>query len=251
MLVVFFFYLEFESNCNNDDHYSNSEESSSTEDSTVIEESPEKNEENSADLSDAEEMQVKSSSSRSVLSHSKKTNTKKANRSSSPSLNLKTITKANKSRSDKRKSALLRIGACDLYQTFIPNYFKVLDEIGVLAKQNKALSDRLKEMMKEFKQQRECFKFDTFQGDEEMDSMSLLKRMLSQAIAQSVKEKKGRRYQDAVLLDFSLNIWILGGRRTYEILYDNMPGVFPSPTTVQRKLGKYNDSAVPGINMIV
>ncbi|KAK4006096.1 hypothetical protein OUZ56_011251 [Daphnia magna] len=78
-----------------------------------------------------------------------------------------------------------------------------------------------------------------------MNPMSLLKRMMTQAIQQSGKKKKGRRYQ--VLSDFSVNIWILGGRHTYELLHDNLPGIFVSPRTVRAELEKYNASCMPGV----
>ena len=159
---------------------------------------------------------------------------------------LETKVKASRprSRSDKRKSATLKSGATDLYQTFIPNYFEVLDKIGKLSTQNQMLSQQLKDLVTAFKQQQQFFSFDDDQKD--TDPMSLLKRMMNQAISQSAKEKRGRRYQDPVLLDFSLNLWILGGPRTYEILHDNLPGIFPSPTTIQGKLAKYNASCMPG-----
>ena len=81
----------------------------------------------------------------------------------------------------------------------------------------------------------------------ELDPMSLLKRIMSQAEAQSGKNKRRRRYQDRVLLDFSINFWILVDPHANEIMHDNVPGVFPSPTVVQGKLEKYKSSCIPGI----
>lgn len=186
----------------------------------------------------------------------KKTNTK-VQKSSSFVEKLGSTMKANqaasvasKSRSDKRRAALLRSGATDLYQSFITSHFKILDDIETLSKKNMEIRQQLKEMVLKYKQQRESsthfFPVNEPNESETTDHMSLLRRMMNQALSQSRKKKKGRRYNDPVLIDFALNIWILGGRHTYEILHDNMPGVLPSPTAIHRKLEKYNDSCVPG-----
>jgi hypothetical protein len=82
-----------------------------------------------------------------------------------------------------------------------------------------------------------------------LDTPSILKWIINQAILETSKKKKGRRYKDSVLLDFSLSIWNLGGRYTYNILYDNMPVVFPSPTRIKINLEKYNPSCVPGMRV--
>ncbi|KZR99701.1 Uncharacterized protein APZ42_004335, partial [Daphnia magna] len=120
------------------------------------------------------------------------------------------------SRSDIRKRSMMRLGANDLYQTYIPNHFKVIDEIILLSMKNDLLSQRLKDMIEESKKQSEFFSFRETNENFDMNPMSLLKRMMTQAIQQSGKKKKGRRYKDQVLSDFSVNIWILGGRHTYE-----------------------------------
>ncbi len=46
--------------------------------------------------------------------------------------------------------------------------------------------------------------------------LTLLKRMMSKAVSESSKNKKGRRYNDSVLLDFALSIWNFGRPHTYE-----------------------------------
>ncbi|KAK4009282.1 hypothetical protein OUZ56_018398 [Daphnia magna] len=170
--------------------------------------------------------------------------------SSSLSPNLKATMKATsikpkKSRSDKRRSAMIRASAYDLCQSLISNHFKVVDDITALSKRNENLSARLKEMVVALKKQGRAHPFSV--GQEcEAETISLLKRIMRQAVSQYSKNKKGRRYNDTVLLDFSLSLWIVGGPQTYEILYDNMPGVFPSPTVIRGKLEKYNPSCVPG-----
>jgi hypothetical protein len=47
----------------------------------------------------------------------------------------------------KRKQAIMRAGASDIYETYIENHFKILDEISLFSKKNEVLSERLKEMV--------------------------------------------------------------------------------------------------------
>lgn len=180
----------------------------------------------------------------------KQSNTTSLNRLSSKSIMIKKNKPIVKSRAEKRRCATVRAGASDVYQTFIPNFFVVLDRISALTRDNDHLRERLKEMTDRYRKQHEEFSFkssfNTAKEDDPVDHTLLLRRMMDQAVKQGKKKGKGRRYQDRVLLDFSLNIWILGGRRTYEILYDNMPGIFPSPSLVHGKLAKFNESCEPG-----
>jgi hypothetical protein len=41
----------------------------------------------------------------------------------------------------------MRAGASDIYETYIENHFKILDEISLFSKKNEVLSERLKEMV--------------------------------------------------------------------------------------------------------
>ena len=50
-----------------------------------------------------------------------------------------------------------------------------------------------------------------------------------------------------MLEHFSLNLWILGGRRTYEIAYANPVGVFPSPRSIEMKLARFSNIAEKGV----
>jgi hypothetical protein len=38
----------------------------------------------------------------------------------------------------------MRAGASDIYETYIENHFKILDEISLFSKKNEVLSERLK-----------------------------------------------------------------------------------------------------------
>ena len=97
---------------------------------------------------------------------------------------------------------------------------------------NEVLSERLKEIVVKYRKQSEFFSPEDTQTEKNMDPMFLLKRIMSQAIKLSDKKKRGRRYEDPVLSDLSVNLWILGGRHTYEILHDNLSGIFDFPTVV-------------------
>lgn len=97
------------------------------------------------------------------------------------------------SRSEKRKQSMLRVGATDLYQTYIHNHFNVLDEISLLAKKNEVLLSKLKEMAVKAKEQQDFIAVgETRIGNnakKEINPMSLSKRMMEQAKSQSNKKK--------------------------------------------------------------
>ena len=66
-------------------------------------------------------------------------------------------------------------------------------------------------------------------------SCDLLHRMNIQFESQKGKQKKGFRYEDPVLENFAIMTRIIGGRRMYEILSDNLIGVFPCARTIGKK----------------
>jgi len=74
----------------------------------------------------------------------------------------------------------------------------------------------------------------------------LLHRIIVQAKLMAKKKSGGYRYEDKVLLDFALNSYLLGGRKFYEVMCSNFPGVFPYVRTVQRTLKKFDNSAPEG-----
>jgi hypothetical protein len=142
----------------------------------------------------------------------------------------------------------MRAGASDIYETYIENHFKILDEISLFSKKNEVLSERLKEMVAKYRKQFEFFSFGETQTQEDIDSMNLLKRMMSQYMKQYGKNKRERRYEDSVLSDLSINSWILGGHHAFRILHDNLPGIFALPSVVQGKFAQYNITCMPGMS---
>lgn len=101
---------------------------------------------------------------------------------------------AKKTRSDKRRAALLRSGATDLYQTCITSHFKILDDIEALSKKNRELRGQLKEMLLKYKQQRnvstQFLPTEELNESQKTDHISLLRRMMNQALTQSRKREK-------------------------------------------------------------
>jgi choline kinase len=71
------------------------------------------------------------------------------------------------------------------------NHFKVVEEIESLAKKNKKLSLKLKEIVIAFKQQQLSNPFSEHE-ESEVDTPSLLKRMMNQATSETSKNKKKR-----------------------------------------------------------
>jgi hypothetical protein len=82
----------------------------------------------------------------------------------------------------------------------------------------------------------------------EVAGQSLLTRMMRQAVKQFGKKPKGLRHDDVVLEHFCINVWILGGRRIYEIFYSNFIGIFSSSSTIQDRLRTFNLRSQDGIN---
>jgi hypothetical protein len=72
--------------------------------------------------------------------------------------------------------------------------------------------------------------------------------MMWQAVKQFGKKTKGLRHDDVVLEHFCINVWILGGRRIYEIFHSNFIGIFPSPSTIQDRLRTFDLPSQDGIN---
>jgi hypothetical protein len=74
----------------------------------------------------------------------------------------------------------------------------------------------------------------------EVAGQSIWIRMMRQAVKQFGKKPKGLRHDDVVLEHFCINVWILGGRRIYEIFHRNFIGIFPSPSTIQDLLRTFD-----------
>ena len=72
-------------------------------------------------------------------------------------------------------------------------------------------------------------------------SRFLLDRMMRLAEEQAKRKKNGHRFKDDVLLRFAMNVRLFSGRRAYEILHSNLgKGVFPAPSTIEKKLADYH-----------
>lgn len=136
----------------------------------------------------------------------------------------------------------MKKSALDPTQTIILNYFKFVDELeGRLFKINEE-NTSLRQLMKKMQ-----LRFDRIEDTTILPQQSLLKRMMDQAVRQRGKKSRGFRYdEDLVLEHFCINVLILGGRRLYEVFNANFQGVFPSLTTINKRLSQFNSSADEG-----
>ncbi|KAK4021394.1 hypothetical protein OUZ56_003310 [Daphnia magna] len=144
------------------------------------------------------------------------------------------------SREFRRQRTLLK-ASCAAAQSRIPHYFEILKDIEDFTERQE--NDSLRLQLKNLEDKYSLLQ--SFQGQQfevGLPGQSLLKRMMQQSITQNGKSPNKIRHNDAVLEHFCLNVWILGGRRLYEIFYANFPGIFPSPTTIHQKLVKFDIS---------
>lgn len=70
--------------------------------------------------------------------------------------------------------------------------------------------------------------------------------MMFQVSKQASTNAKGHRINDTGLIRFALDLWIMAGRRTYEIVNANLPEVFPAPRSIEIKLSKYQMAVIEG-----
>ena len=125
---------------------------------------------------------------------------------------------------------------------YITDYYEVIDMLEKLQNENEYLKSSINQMKTQFESIRKQYSG----GSDGGSGSSLLNKMMAQAIKQCGKQAKGLRHTDPALEHFSLNVWILGGRKLYEIFNANFPAIFPSPTTIQRKLMRFDKAVDEG-----
>jgi hypothetical protein len=138
----------------------------------------------------------------------------------------------------------LRINASCSQQSRISDYFEFVNKLDAeifLLKENKFLRSKIQEMEKKFASLNQ-------ENPLEVAGQSLLTRMMRQAVKKFGKKPKWLRHDDVVLEHFCINVWILGGRRIYEIFYSNFIGIFPSSSTIQDRLRTFYLRSQDGIN---
>lgn len=133
-------------------------------------------------------------------------------------------------------------------QSSLTDYFVILDQVEKLETKNSQLCRVVREIITKYKslQSRNpvgCESTPT------MEKSIILKRMMDQAIIQGKKSGRGNRFDDGVLEHFCMQLWILGGRRTYEILHANLTGIFPSPRTIESRLASFQEPILEGIEI--
>ena len=110
----------------------------------------------------------------------------------------------------------------DPTQTFITDYFKVLDEIEILARENKKLSKLLKQ----------CGR-NPYSNDGGHGLTPIMKQMLLNAEKNAYKYPTQRRHSE-LLKKFATALFIYSGPLSYEFIHQNIPQALPSLRSVQK-----------------
>ncbi len=122
-------------------------------------------------------------------------------------------------------------------QMFVTDYYEIVDKFDKLLnleKDNKSLLLFFKHMKEQLNLLQKKIMGESGTGS------SLLNKMMAQSIKQQGEHPQKFQHSDPKLQHFSLNIWILGGRKLYEIFNANFPEIFPSPTTMERRLQQFD-----------
>lgn len=158
------------------------------------------------------------------------------------------ITSARSTKWNKREYRMkrqLQKSAQNPYQVSLHGYFETVDKMDYvlqLNRENESLVKSLNALKAKF-----CALQIPHDTNISLSGNSLLKRIMQQSISQHEKQSKGFRHKDPILEHFCMNVWILGGRKLYEIFNSNFQGVFPSPSTIERKLAKFGMSVDEGV----
>jgi hypothetical protein len=126
-------------------------------------------------------------------------------------------------------------------QILVTDYYGIIDKLDkllYLEKENKSLILSFNHMKEQLNSLQKHYNGDT--------GPSLLNKMMAQSIKQHGKHPKKFQHRDPTLQHFFLNVWILGGRKLYEIFNANFPEIFPSPTTIERRLLQFDKSVDEG-----
>ncbi|CAH1171175.1 unnamed protein product [Phaedon cochleariae] len=114
------------------------------------------------------------------------------------------------------------------YQLLITNYVEHLDQIEFVMKEN----DDLKKIL--FQEIPELNTTDT------ESNIPVFLKILNKAAQQNMKLTKNNKFSDD-LLQFSVYLFIIGGRLLYESLYANLKKSLPSVSTVTRTIASTNN----------
>jgi hypothetical protein len=150
------------------------------------------------------------------------------------------------SRNKKREIALQKVACpCVSQQLKITEfYYPICQKISELAETHFDLKESLRMMTQNFQKLKEK---DNKRDETILSSGTVLTRMINECLQQESAPSRGRRYKDEVLLKNRKNLWFLGGRKMYEIIYADFRGIFPCPRTIQVKLLEYDNSVAEGM----
>lgn len=114
-------------------------------------------------------------------------------------------------------------------QSRIPDYFKILNEIQILAAKNKLLEENFHSI---------CISLENHNSSLCLPQIAengggLLSLLMNSAKNNASRAKTARRYDDTIKM-FMSYIRMLGGSLLYETLHANLPHCIPSPSTVNQ-----------------
>ena len=136
-----------------------------------------------------------------------------------------------------RRQIRLQKAASVSEQLKITDFYAIVQNISDIAETDFDLKESLRMMTENYLQLKEN---NSEQDKKILSSGTILTRMINECLRQESASSTGQRYKDKVLLKFGMNIWILGGRKLYEIIHSNFRGIFPCPRTIQVKLLEYD-----------
>lgn len=138
-------------------------------------------------------------------------------------------------RSRQHKTQLqLNKAASSSGQSRIPEYFKVLNEIQILAAKNRRLEEALHVIYKDL----EITSTTSLKSNASITSSSSLLNLLVSSAQKNGGRAKNSYRHDATVKMFIAYIKMLGGSLMYETLHANLPICIPSPSIINKYIAK-------------
>jgi hypothetical protein len=147
---------------------------------------------------------------------------------------------------NKRRQIVLQKAACPCVSQQLKItefYYPICQKISELAETHFDPKESLRMMTQNYQKLKEK---DSKRDQTILFSVNVLTRMINECLQHESASSRSRRYKD-VLLKFGMNLWILDGRKMYEIIYANFLGIFLCPRTIQVKLLEYDNSVAEGM----
>lgn len=141
------------------------------------------------------------------------------------SANSKNVDWSTYSRNNRMKR---KLDAASSDNTFITEYFPILNQIEYLFKQNKELENTLVSNISKVRADISFSKERSIRG--------VLRILCDTAVRNNDNSNSSANRYDEVLKKFCSSLYLIGGRLTYQTIQGNLPNSIPSITTLQRFL---------------